>query len=209
MKTFSSILPFTRRFGVRGVTCMTSGAQGGGGGTLSPRDLGDSILTSICNQLVDKNLSVDINDIYDADAVGGVLDEMIEKHGEDKVNGALNVLEAERWVELQKDLGCPNPQIEKITAYGFQHYVETHHTGHPDFPFTGKVGKSILALNEPDPEVADVRSKCSDLPHLLIEYGLVRLEQAGAIHIRDREISSDEGGRMISYQREVLEDKCK
>ena len=32
MRTFSSILPFTRRFGVRGVTCMTSGAQSGGGG---------------------------------------------------------------------------------------------------------------------------------------------------------------------------------
>ena len=32
MRTFSSILPFTRRFGVRGVTCMTNGAQGGGGG---------------------------------------------------------------------------------------------------------------------------------------------------------------------------------
>ena len=36
MKTFSSILPFTRRFGVRGVTCMTNGAQGGGGGTIPP-----------------------------------------------------------------------------------------------------------------------------------------------------------------------------
>ena len=31
MKTFSSIFPFTRRFGVRGVTCMTNGAEGGGG----------------------------------------------------------------------------------------------------------------------------------------------------------------------------------
>ena len=32
LRTFSSILPFTRRFGVRGVTCMTNGALGGGGG---------------------------------------------------------------------------------------------------------------------------------------------------------------------------------
>ena len=36
MRTFSSILPFTRRFGVRGVTCMTNGAQSGGGKTIPP-----------------------------------------------------------------------------------------------------------------------------------------------------------------------------
>ena len=39
LRTFSSILPFTRRFGVRGVTCMTNGAEGGGGGGASkPND---------------------------------------------------------------------------------------------------------------------------------------------------------------------------
>ena len=32
MRTFSSILPFTSRFGLRGMTCMTNGARGGGGG---------------------------------------------------------------------------------------------------------------------------------------------------------------------------------
>ena len=36
LRTFSSILPFTSRFGVRGVTCMTNSAQGGGGGTIPP-----------------------------------------------------------------------------------------------------------------------------------------------------------------------------
>ena len=34
MRTFSSVLPFASRFGLRGTTCMTSGAQGGG--TVSP-----------------------------------------------------------------------------------------------------------------------------------------------------------------------------
>ena len=209
LKTFSSILPFTRRFGVRGVTCMTSGAQGGGGGTLSPSNLGDSILTSICNQLVDMNLSVGINDIYDADAVGGVLDEMVEKHGEAKVSGALKVLESEGRVQLQRSIGEPDPPLEKITAQGFQRYVETHQAGHPDFPFAGKVGKSILALNEPTLTVEDVRSKCSGIPPLLIEYGLVRLEQTGAIRILDGVISPDGGGRVISCDRAVLMDKCK
>ena len=38
LRTFSSILPFTRRFGVRGVTCMTSGALGGGGGEPGAED---------------------------------------------------------------------------------------------------------------------------------------------------------------------------
>ena len=33
MKTFSSIFPFTNRFGLRGVTCLTNGAEGGGGGS--------------------------------------------------------------------------------------------------------------------------------------------------------------------------------
>ena len=32
MRTFSSILPFTNRFGLRRATCMTNGAQGGEGG---------------------------------------------------------------------------------------------------------------------------------------------------------------------------------
>ena len=35
LRTFSSILPFTRRFGVRGVTCMTNGALGGGSDCVS------------------------------------------------------------------------------------------------------------------------------------------------------------------------------
>ena len=39
LRTFSSILPFTRRFGVRGVTCMTNGAQGGGGGPTSDSEM--------------------------------------------------------------------------------------------------------------------------------------------------------------------------
>ena len=38
MRTFSSILPFTHRFGLRRATCITNGAKGGGGGASKPND---------------------------------------------------------------------------------------------------------------------------------------------------------------------------
>ena len=41
IRTFSSILPFTRRFGVRGVTCMTNGAESGGGNSATGEDNGE------------------------------------------------------------------------------------------------------------------------------------------------------------------------
>ena len=50
MRTFSSVLPFTRRFGVRGVTCMTNGAQGGEG-VVSPDPSQDK--DSLCVKIAD------------------------------------------------------------------------------------------------------------------------------------------------------------
>ena len=205
MRTFSSIYAFNAsRFGLRRATCVTNSAEGGGGGIISPRDLGDSILTSICNKLVDKNLSVDINGICDDDMLVETLDEMAKKHSEDEVNNALKLLESEGMVQLQSDLGCPNPPLSKITDAGFRRYVQTCQMGHPDFPFAKKVGESILALNEQSPTVEDVRGKCPNLPHLLIEYGLSELKQRGAIRILDGGISQDGGERMISYEKVVL-----
>ena len=44
LRTFSSILPFTRRFGVRGVTCMTNGARLSGGGAGSGMSIRETAL---------------------------------------------------------------------------------------------------------------------------------------------------------------------
>ena len=50
LRTFSSILPFTRRFGVRGVTCMTNGALGGNRIAESKSELPKTPLPSVLPQ---------------------------------------------------------------------------------------------------------------------------------------------------------------
>ena len=67
IRTFSSILPFTRRFGVRGVTCMTNGARGGGGGnkrksTASPVNAG-KIRKALREELKGKPEGVRLGDL--------------------------------------------------------------------------------------------------------------------------------------------------
>ena len=64
LRTFSSILPFTRRFGVRGVTCMTNGAQGGGGVRQARQAINaKNIRAVLCSELKGKPRGVPLKDL--------------------------------------------------------------------------------------------------------------------------------------------------
>ena len=99
MKTFSSILPFTRRFGVRGVTCMTNGALGGGGGNnqggnekpASDARSAEKARWALCQELKDKPQGVSTANLV-ARACREWPGEFDDFAGRRRVMGALNYM---------------------------------------------------------------------------------------------------------------------
>ena len=204
MKTFSSIYPFTNRLELRRATCITSGAEGGGGGMPLHCKLEDEILKSICERQIDEEINLDSLPYLDESKI--VREMAANGRTKEQVKGAIKNLIRTGKMEPRNPPLINHSHI-RVTGEGFRHYAES--LGMESCENVERVAKALLTATPARGGILTVgnvrkEAKQKGIPPLMTEYCLERLEDLCVVEI-------DEIGKVGTerHRRVIIIDKDK